>query len=96
VYQQLQSLCSELLDDGVDNQFSHTDKLHSAMQALLKSDASSDFQTFLMHKKDASCMFRFFWSYTELLQTLINFIRESIAVVDSTEHYSTLHVVFDS
>ena len=61
----------------MDNQFSHTDKFHSAMQALLKSGVSSDFQTLLMHKKDASCMFRFFWSYIELLQTLINFIRAS-------------------
>jgi len=53
VYQQLQSLFSELLDDGVDSQFSHTDRLHSAMQAFLESGVSSDFEALLMHKKDA-------------------------------------------
>ena len=76
-YQQLQSLCSELLEDGADSQFSHTSRVHSAMLTFLKSGVSSDFETFLVHRKDALSMFAFFWTYLELLETLLNFIRAS-------------------
>jgi len=77
VCQQLYKLCDDLLEDDVDKQFSHAKRVHTAMTEFLKSKVSSEFEAFVAHKSTVSTMFSFFWSYVELVLTLLNFIRAS-------------------
>ena len=47
------------------------------MKAFVESNLTSKFETFVSQKQSQSAMFTFFWSYVDLILTLLNFIRAS-------------------
>ena len=77
VCEQLYKLRDELLEDGVDKQFLRIKHIHTTMTEFLKLNMSPKFEAFVTQRKGRSSMFSFFWSYMELVETLLNFIRAS-------------------
>jgi hypothetical protein len=78
VGEQLNRLRDELINDTVgDKQFEHTSGMHTRMKAFVDSNLTSKFETFVSQKQSQSAMFTFFWSYVDLILTLLNFIRAS-------------------
>jgi len=77
VFNELQTKFDELLVDGGNKQFSRTKQIHTEMKTFYAGSISQKFHAFVTEREANSVMFNFFWSYIQLVETLLNFIRAS-------------------